>query len=242
MIAATESGLGVRLLISQNIANKKAKIENPHPAVSIFNFHYASPPDAVAMNFQLQKVIGDNETGFAGTQDFTYRREAWEFILAGGGLFNYLDYSFAAGHEDGSFAYPLTQPGGGNAASRRQMRLLKEFIHGFTFTAMAPDSATVTGLPQGLSARSLSTPGQAYTIYLCPPSGTKPAAGPLNTPRPVTLQLQRHLQLPAGAYRAEWIDPLTGDALRREELAHPGETARLVSPPFAAGMALRLRR
>src|SRR6266480_95285 len=32
-------------LISQNIANNKAKVENPHPAVSILNFHYASPPD-----------------------------------------------------------------------------------------------------------------------------------------------------------------------------------------------------
>ena len=66
------------------------------------------------MNYDLNKVIGDNETGFRGTNDAAYRIEAWDFLLAGGGLFNNLDYSFVAGHEDGTFAYPATQPGGGN--------------------------------------------------------------------------------------------------------------------------------
>ncbi|MGH9341061.1 MAG: hypothetical protein ACRD1R_16060 [Acidobacteriota bacterium] len=48
-------------LISQNIANARLKnlkngegnIENPHPAISIFNFHYATPPNVVAMNYGL---------------------------------------------------------------------------------------------------------------------------------------------------------------------------------------------
>ena len=43
------------------------------------------------------------------------RSEAWDFIIAGGGLYNNLDYSFTADHEDGTFQYPDTQPGGGNA-------------------------------------------------------------------------------------------------------------------------------
>ena len=30
-------------------------------------------------------MIGDNETGFRGTNDAPYRIEGWEFILAGGG-------------------------------------------------------------------------------------------------------------------------------------------------------------
>ncbi|HYG36884.1 MAG TPA: hypothetical protein VEC99_18975, partial [Clostridia bacterium] len=86
VIAETEKELGVRHLISQNIANDKAKVEKPHPAVSIFNFHYATPPDTVAMNYGLNKVIGDNETGFRGTNDSVYRMEGWDFIVAGGGL------------------------------------------------------------------------------------------------------------------------------------------------------------
>ena len=99
-------------MITQNIANNKAKIQKPHPGISVFNFHYASPPDTVAMNYELNKVIGDNETGFKGTNDTHYRMEAWQFIMAGGGLFNNLDYSFTVGHEDGTFVYPKTQPGG----------------------------------------------------------------------------------------------------------------------------------
>ena len=47
VIAATEKSLGVRHLISMNIANDKAEVEQPHPEVSIFNFHYAYPPDTV---------------------------------------------------------------------------------------------------------------------------------------------------------------------------------------------------
>ena len=98
-------------LISQNIANGAAPVVNPHPAIAIFNFHYASPPNAVEMNYHLNKVIGDNETGFRGTNDAPYRMEGWDFIMAGGGLYNNLDYSFTVGYEDGTFVYPAKQPG-----------------------------------------------------------------------------------------------------------------------------------
>ena len=103
------------LLISQNVANYALRVADPHPAISIFNFHYATPPDAVAWNAHLGKLIGDNETGFRGTDDGPYRMEAWDFLLAGGGLYNNLDYSFTVGHEDGTFRFPSTQPGGGGA-------------------------------------------------------------------------------------------------------------------------------
>ena len=156
-------------LISQNIANNSAEIQNPHPAVSIFNFHYAAPPDAVPMNYHLNKVVGDNETGFRGTNDAPYRMEGWDFIIAGGGLYNNLDYSFAVGHEDGTFPYPARQPGGGNPTFRKQMRILRDFIHGFDFVRMRPDNTVFKGgLPAALTARALVEPGKAYAIYLRP--------------------------------------------------------------------------
>ena len=149
VIVAAEKPLPNRHLISLNIANGSKKIEKPHPAVSIFNFHYASPPTAVEENYALNKVIGDNETGFKGTGDTHYRMEAWEFLLAGGGLYNNLDYSFAVGHEDGTFKYPDKPPGGGNTGFRRQMRVLKEFLDGFDFIRMKPDEAVVrAGCPR----------------------------------------------------------------------------------------------
>ncbi|MBI2946937.1 MAG: hypothetical protein HYY23_04780 [Verrucomicrobia bacterium] len=166
--SSAQAGSAVQL-ISQNIANNTARIEKPHPAISVFNFHYAAPPDAVAMNFQLNKVIGDNETGFRGTNDAPYRMEAWDFILAGGGLYNNLDYSFTVGHEDGTFVYPANQPGGGNPTFRKQMRALRDFIYSFDFVRMHPDNSVIKGgVPPGLTARALVEPGKAYALYLRP--------------------------------------------------------------------------
>jgi len=175
VMAETERGLPKKHLITQNIANNQAKIENPHPAVSVFNFHYATPPDTVGMNYHLNKVIGDNETGFRGTNNVPYRTEAWDFILAGGGLFNHLDYSFVAGLEDGTYVYPATQPGGGNPQFRREMKILRDFIHGFDFIHMKPDNSVIVGgIPAGGTARALVEPGKAVAIYVRNEGSTGP--------------------------------------------------------------------
>ena len=94
VVVEAEKDFQYRHLISNNIANKSKLIEIPRKGVSIYNFHYASPPVTVEMNFHLNYVIGDNETGFDGIDNTPYRLEAWNFILAGGGLFDNLDYSF----------------------------------------------------------------------------------------------------------------------------------------------------
>ncbi len=226
VIVDTERSLESKHLISQNIANHKAKVEDPHPAVSIFNFHYASPPDTVAMNYALNKVIGDNETGFRGTANTHYRMEGWEFILAGGGLYNNLDYSFTAGHEDGTFVYPSTQPGGGNPILRRQLKILKDFIHSFEFVRMKLDDSVIKGnLPEKTRARALVEPGKQYAIYIV---GGK--------------QVDLTLTIPAGEYRAEWLNPLTGKSDKREAVNHPGGDLTLTSPAYDEDVALRLVR
>ncbi|MBN2507104.1 MAG: hypothetical protein JXQ71_10450 [Verrucomicrobia bacterium] len=237
-------------LISQNIANGAATITAPHPAVSVFNFHYATPPAAVAMNYSLNKVIGDNETGFRGTNDAPYRMEGWDFIIAGGGLYNNLDYSFVAGHEDGTFAYPARQPGGGNPALRRQLRTLTDFIHGFDFIRMKPDPSVIRGvLPAGLGARALVQPGRAYAVYLRhgvparnpSKSARQKRAGAPGKAAADTLEALQ-IELPEGAYRVQWIHPLTGNTDRSETITHRGGIRRLSCPPFSEDMALAIRR
>src|SRR2546428_1902666 len=141
----TKKFLEKKHLITQNMANGLKKSETPSPAVSIFNFHYASPPTAVALNYGLNKALGDNETGFKGMNNFAYRREGWEFILAGGALYNNLDYSFSVYREDGTFVYPAKQPGGGNPEFRAQMRILRDFVNSFDFAKMAPDNSVIKG-------------------------------------------------------------------------------------------------
>jgi hypothetical protein len=239
VIVETERALPSKHLIAQNIANKSAKIADPHPAVSIFNFHYATPPETVAMNYALNKVIGDDETGFRGVSDDVYRMEGWDFLIAGGGLYNNLDYSFAAGYEDGTFQYPSTQPGGGSRALRRQLKILSDFLNGFDFVRMAPgDTIIKGGVPPAGSARALVEPGRAIAIYIRkqrPTSGKESVTSVSGESGPL------QVELPEGEWRAEWVDPLTGAVARTESVRGGG--VRAVTPPeYRADIALRLRR
>lgn len=211
-------------LISQNIANASAKIEAPHPAVSVFNFHYAAPPVAVAQNYQLNKVIGDNETGFDGNRDSTYRQEGWAFILAGGALYNNLDYSFTADHESGTFQYPDTQPGGGSAALRKQLSYLQNFISGFDYLRMQPDTTVVQNRSTFKNAQAMVEEGKQYGIYV---SGKGP--------------LELTLSIPEGRYMIEFTDPLTGVSERKEATSSKG-TLLLTTPVYAEDVAIRIIR
>ena len=228
-IVAVEKELSAQHLISLNISNNKAKVDDVHEAVSILNFHYAWPPETVAMNYGLNRVIGDNETGFKGTGDFYYRREAWAFILAGGGLYNNLDYSFAVGYEDGTFADPK-QPGGGSAALRSQLRILSEFIHDFDFVLMAPSDAA-SGLPEGFVAYALEEMGKQYAVYVCRQE---------NEPSAEDATVELMLELPRGAYRFEWLDTFTGKVNSEDSFVHNGGTRSFTSPAFVEDIALRV--
>ncbi|MBI3854636.1 MAG: hypothetical protein HY293_02970 [Planctomycetes bacterium] len=171
VIADEEKDFPGKHLISQNIANGRAKVDKPHPAVSILNFHYCVPPDVVAMNYRLDKVIGENETGFRGKEDVLYRSEGWDFILAGGGLYNNLDYSFTTKNAAGTFL-DYKSPGGGSPALRKQLRTLRAFMNGFDFVRMMPDDAVIRSLSmEGLRGRALVESGRQYAVYFHVPPG-----------------------------------------------------------------------
>jgi len=224
VITDAEKPFRNRHLISQNIGNGFQKIHEPNPLVSVFNFHYATPPKAVTLNYNLNKVIGENETGFNGQKDSTYRKEAWELILAGGGLFNNLDYSFTTDNEDGTFQYPAAQPGGGTPAFRRQLSYLKKFIESFNFVAMKPDTTVYAG---GLAGKNkayiLAETGKQYAIYWM---GGK--------------QVQLELNLPKGNYSLEWMNPLSGKYEKKITLNHSGGKAKLESPEYSEDFSLRI--
>ena len=234
LIAAEEAGSGEQHLISQNIANLQARVTDPHAAVSILNFHYAWPPDTVAMNWALGRPIGDNETGFRGMEDAPYRREAWEFVLAGGALYSHLDYSFTVGHEDGSYALRPDQAGGGSPALRAQLGRLKEFIEGFDVLRMRADDSVVRvaelsgplrgGLTQ-ISARALVQLGEQYALYIA--GGTRVRLG---------------VALPPGRYTAEWLHPRTGQREAAGCWEHGGGERAVQSPAYEEDIALSIRR
>ncbi|RMF95265.1 MAG: hypothetical protein D6741_11880 [Planctomycetota bacterium] len=238
-IRAVENELGVRHLISMNIANGRAKVENPHPEVSIFNFHYCVPPDVVALNAHLVGVIGENETGFRGKDDLLYRTEGWDFILAGGGLYNNLDYSFTPATPDGTLR-DYRSPGGGSPELRRQLGILKRFIESFDFVHMKPDTKTIRSVTPELSASCLAQPGVAYAVYLHVPLPNKPKKA-LSEYRKKGIQAALTLNVPPGDYRAEWWNTKTGEVVRDRATAD-GNGLLLKSPSFDDDIALRVVR
>jgi hypothetical protein len=224
-IAKAESGLPHRHLIAQNIANDWAKVENPNPLVSIFNFHYASPPRAVYENYRLGKAIAFDETGFKGSDDFTYRAQAWEFLLAGGAVFDNLDYSFTAAKPEGTMHVSAPTPGGGSPELRRQLSFLKRFMAGLDFVHMAPDLTSLKSAGAGVTSTLLSRPGMWYAAYF--QGGTKAEA---------------RLDLPGGDYQVEWLDPAGCKSLVKATFTHGGGVRELDSPPYTQDVVMRIRR
>ena len=232
-IVEAEKNLPNRHLIAQNIANGRRKIDKPDPNVSIFNFHYATPPDTVAENYGLKRVLADDETGFRGKADVLYRTEGWDFIIAGGGIYSSLDYSFTTPHPDGTFA-EYKSPGGGSRELRRQLRILKDFIHGFDFVRMAAHNevveggtvrASLSGAPAQakVTARVLAEPGKAYAVYVLGGNGAELA-----------------VSLPVGTYQADWVDTRTGKIAGAEQFEHTGGTRLLTTPQYTEDIALRI--
>lgn len=217
-------------VISLNIANRSARIERPHPAVGLFNFHYTYPPIAVAENWALNKAMGNNETGFRGQKDEVYRNEAWDWLLAGGATFNHLDYSFIAGHEDGAFVYPDTQPGGGTPALRSQLGVLKRFMESLDFVHLKPSNDLVSGLGAGASIQLLAQPGKQYAGYLHH-SGKK--SKELNRGR---WQDTFTIRAAEGSYRVEWIDPVSGRVLEEAAISK----LDLKTPVYETEIALKI--
>lgn len=225
VIVDEESRLPNRHMIAQNIANFRLSVRDDDlvPESSILNFHYAMP-EAAGWNRGLGRAIGCDETGFAGRKDDAYWRQAWRFLLNGGGLFNHLDYSFTVGHEDGSDT-ENEAPGGGSPSLRQRLRVLSEFLHGFDLARMRPD-CTLTVRAPGVAVWALSDPGHAHAIY---------AEGR----GPTTLRLN----LAPGRWITEWFAVADGTPLSRAEIeVRAAEPAEVPSPPFAEAATLALRR
>jgi len=227
-IVAAESKLPRKHLIAEGI-NRKSKVVDPHPAVSIFNIH-AATAESVKMN-DIPKAFGDDETGGKGVKDFPYRSEGWEFMLAGGAVFDHLDFSFTVAYPDGT--HKLTdEPGGGGPALRNQLKVLKDFFASINFVKMRSDTNVVHSVraidagekSKSIKVQALVEPGVAYAVYF---NGRGPCE--------VTLDL------PAATYRTEWINPVTG-AVDGESLDHSGGPKKLRSPSFVEDIALRIKR
>ncbi len=216
-------------LISNNIANFKKLLKEPRKGVSVYNFHYAQPPVAVPMNYHLNLVLGDNETGFKGTEDATYRKEAWNFILSGGALFNHLDYSFTADNEDGSFLIKKGQPGGGGKTIRNQFRILAEFMKALNFIVMKPVSPAIVKIGADADAAlcGLTEDGKSFALYLSRKE-TSPKGSLIE------------INLPAGKYKIIWVDTKSGAETVASISDHTGGWTSITTPEYSEDIAGRV--
>lgn len=191
LISDTEKELPKQHLIAQNYTNYKAPIPQVSDRISIINFHYAWP-EAVEWNYHYDKVIGFDESGFAGSEDQVYRRQAWQFMLSGGGLFNHLDYSFFVGKEDGSGQNKA--PGGGSRELRAQLNALSNFLHSMPLERLHPDHSSILSSP-GLIPYLLSDRKDHYALFIR-------AIG--------TDQSELQLNTGNGNFQIEIVDPISG--------------------------------
>ena len=230
-IVKAESGSKAKHLIAQNLPwrpqnvprDTKGRIE-PIQHVSILNFHGASPPRSVGLYYDFDKAIAYDETGFVGSKPKPYRIGGWDFIIAGGAVYDNLDYSFTVGHEDGTAK--INAPGGGGPVLHKQLGILRHFINSFDFIKMRPDNSAIKGgVPDKATARALVEKGRAYAIYI-------------NGGRSADLVVA----LPRGEYKTEWINTKTGKIDKKQTFKHVGGHRLLGSPTFKDDIALRILR
>jgi hypothetical protein len=219
IIVEEESDLPNKHLIAQNYCNFKCPVSKVEPEISIMNFHYVYPEN-VGLNYGFNRVISFDESGFSGSDARTYSRQAWNFILSGGGIFNNLDYSFYPGYENGLGINEA--PGGGGVELRAQLKVLKDFMNGLNFIKMKPASNVIIHSP-GLITRSLANEGSEYAIYIEGKSKNK-----------ITMAL------PEGRYLASWYNVDTGILINKTVIKSNNLPVSLETPDFQEAIVLKI--
>jgi hypothetical protein len=186
------------------------------------------------------KPIEFNETSYypfwyhKGDPVADSRVEAWEFIVGGGASFNQLNSR-----------YTIENPAGktpDNAQILSALRSLKHFIYSFEFTKMYPDrNFVVSGIPGGTYCRGISQPGEQYALYHHH-SVLEESDQEYYVVTPGKYKETLVLDLPGGAYQADWVDPTSGSVLSSVTFTHQGGNKALISPEHTVDIALRVKR
>jgi hypothetical protein len=192
---------------------------------------------ALDYKYDLNKPIELNETdwypwGYRGDKIAASRVEAWEFLVGGGAGFNHLNG-----------LYTPEDPAGTSPDNQRllgALESLKAFLYSFDFLKMRPDSTlVVSGLPASHTYhRAISEPGKQYALYIHHSSERRGSY----MVAPGSYREDLILNLPAGAYRAEWVNPESGSIISSGKFTHGGGSRKISTPNYAIDIALRIKR
>jgi hypothetical protein len=161
------------------------------------------------------------------------RVEAWEFLVGGGASFNQLNGLYTAENPTGNTADNLRLLAG--------LKILKDFIYSFDFIRMKQDrNFVLKGAPLNAICRGISEPGKQYAFYM----HHSVVMGRGHGYRAIPGSYVEHLEidLSAGAYKLEWVDPATGSVLASEVIQHKGGKREFITPSHSVDIALRIKR
>jgi hypothetical protein len=247
VIKKTESNLPKKHLLAQQVEGPVGGpidlSANPDVSIIVTQYLYEAGGEqmgglkALDLKYGHNKPIEENETAYypiwyEGDAVADSRVEAWEFIVGGGGSFNQLNGLFT-----------VENPAGKTPENERILRALaslKDFMYSFNFLKMSPDKSFITtGVPSGAHLRSISQTGQQYALYLHHgQGGTKSAYKVV----PGSYVEELVLNLPAGTYKADWVDPASGSVVRTEAITHKGGNRPFTTPTHSVDIALRIKR
>jgi hypothetical protein len=193
--------------------------------------------------YEHNKPIEFNETNYypfwyKGDKVGDSRVEAWEFMVGGGASFNQLNG-----------VYTVDDPAGktpDNLQILTALQNLKNFLESFDFLKMHPDkSFLLGGIPPEALCRGISQPGQQYALYHHHSTGGRGnpnLGGDAYTVAPGEYTENLNLNLPPGKYKADWVDPASGNVLDTETFNHKGGNRTLTTPKHSVDIALRIKR
>jgi len=248
VVNQTEMGLPKKHLLGQQMMGKIGGpgdfTANADVSVIVTQYVWETPDEqiggmkALDQVYDRNKPIDLNETGYyplsswyQGDKAGDVRVEAWEFMAGGGSSFNNLNAVFTVRDPAGRAAE--------NQPVLKTMQCLKQFIEGFDFLKMKPDrSFVVSGMPAGTYYRGMSERGQQYAFYHHH-SKLKPYVYQVV---PGDYEERLILDLPAGTYQADWVNPSTGAVVGTDMFTHAGGRRPISTPKHAVDMALRIKR
>lgn len=243
-IVQTEQPLPNKHLIAQQLETAVDFTEDARVPVIVAQYilqndnRQVGGVEALDSEYGHCKPIELNETAYfpvwyEGDIVASSRAEAWEFMVGGGAAFNQLNGIFTAPNPSGD-----TQS---NREVLASLQALKRFICSFDLIGMRQDKGFIRGgVPQGAKARCIGERGRQYAAYLHHSLLKEGATCYTSVPGDYGAELT--VELPAGCYRVEWIDPATGQTLASTELSHAWGTVLLASPCYRVDIALRVKR
>jgi len=166
------------------------------------------------------------------------RVEAWEFLVGGGAAFMQLNGLYST--------FNAGAAGTENGLLLSQLKILKDFMSSLDFCKMRQDTSFIAGgIPRDAFARAISEPGKQYAFYIHHSRygcwyWEPMKMGACYTVIPGNYQEDLVLNLAAGSYKAEWIDPATGNLIKTDNFKHEGGNRTFYLPPYTVDLALRI--